>query len=142
MNVKKKIAMSAGGAVLVACVTLGGLASANAATTTTASSAAVKAAAAKTATVSSASAAKAATVSSAGTTTTSVPVPQSPGGAVQFPDWVKTLTTAQKQALLADLQARLTNYQVLVKNGVVRMDHAVFDKLTYSAGVVKASLGK
>jgi hypothetical protein len=134
MNIQKKIAMSAGGAVLVACVTLGGLASANAATTTTAStasSAAVKAAVTKTA-----------TVSSPGTAATSVPVPQSPGGAVQFPDWVKTLTTAQKQALLADLQARLTKYEVEVKNGVVRMDHAVFDKLTYSAGVVKASLGQ
>ena len=141
MNVQEKFAMSAGGAVLVACVTLGGLASANAATTP-ASSAAAKAAVTKTATVSSTGTAKTATVSSTGTAATSVPVPQSPGGAVQFPDWVKTLTTAQKQALLADLESKLAKYQLLVKNGVIRIDHAVVDKLNYSAGVVKTSLGK
>lgn len=126
MKLQKKIAMSAGGAVLLACLTLGGLATANAATLTPSASTAATAATAKIAAVKK---------------TASVPVPQSPGGAVQFPDWVKTLSSAQKQALLADLETKLAKYELLEKQGAAGAQAAV-EKLSYSEGIVKAALGK
>jgi hypothetical protein len=137
MKIQKKIAMTFGGAVLAACVTVGGLAAANAATpaptaTPTVSPTTTTATATPTPTPLVTTSAAAGDPADA---PTAVPVPALPDHPYNWDDFIKTLTPAQQQALLVDQEAKLAHYKDLGVGPVV-------EKLTYNVGALKKALGQ
>lgn len=134
MKTQKKLAMSVGGAVLAACLTLGGIAAANAAESVNASphAAAVKAAA----TVKTA-AGPVATAQPA-TAAATAPVPALPDHPYNWDEFIKTLSPAQQRALLGQQQALLTKYQAV---GGAGSDGAV-EKFAYNVNALKKALGE
>ncbi|GAA4157778.1 hypothetical protein GCM10022286_09700 [Gryllotalpicola daejeonensis] len=128
MKTQKKIAMSAGGAVLAACLTLGGLAAANAATPASSTTAptSTTAPAVTTASVAAKQAAAAATT----------PVPPLPDHPYRWDEFIATLTPAQQKALLGDQQARLAK---AIASGY---NDAAIQKFTYNVAALKQALGE
>jgi hypothetical protein len=125
MKIQKKIAMTFGGAVLAACLTVGGLAAANASTPASSHATATPPASPRPAAPTAVTATAAATV----------PVPVMPSSYFHrpFDEWVATLTPAQQQALLADREAKLAHYKEIGFAPAV-------EKLTYDVDVIKKAL--
>lgn len=121
MKIRKRIALTFGGAVLAACVTVGGIGAANAATPAGGQAPAQASAAASQTLTSNGStvpapptsaAAAEAAVAALGTTPATGPVPFIPyNWNSSYSAWVATLTTAQKQSLLVYQKALLAKYQ-------------------------------
>ena len=134
MNIQKKIAITFGGAVLAACVTVGGLAAANASTPTPAHAAAAAKAAATAPTP------VATTTAAAPAPATAQPTPVPLSELANHPSlswdaFVKTLNRAQQESLLANQETKLAQAKQV---GI----QATIDQLNANISALKTALGE